>query len=371
MRHWMTLLCICVICLVGCTSGSSMYEQAVEGEEIMAEVRTVSHEYSAMRGNLGIYEDKLLYSEIDSGKEIFYVLDFQTGLVQNVGTIENLAMSGGSKILINDTLYFHVYPYDKKSGGMVNVLYALDFSNNELSPIYRNNYTKKLIPLVNIENNLYAWQGNQTDEAYDSFFERIDEDGNPTRITIEQNDISKSTADDAVHGILYVDSDVENMYALEKTNCEQGAKYYVTKYTSDFECIRICDISSIFEDYEITQSISRFYAFGDFFFLSDYSDNAILCKCGEDEIEVLLCERNLTYAFDTCRNDELEFFYIRRTNDIYRLNLLTGVIEMPEYNLDNDNSFIRSILAYDNNLMISKRVGEEGKKEALYLISQE
>ena len=372
MRYWVPLLSICVmLCLVGCTSKSAIWRQSVEEDDVKTEVRTVLREYSNMRGNLGIYKDKLFYSEIDRGKEIFYILDFRTGLVQNVGTIENLALSGGSKVLINDTLYFHVYLYEGNGENVVNVLYGMNFSNNELFPVYRNYYTKKLIPLINIENSLYAFQGNQTGEGYASFFERIDEDGTPKRISLEQNDISKSIEDNVVHGILYIDSDVENMYALEKTISEQGAKYYVTKYTSEFNCIRICDISSIFEDYSIADSISRFYAFGDYFFLSDYSDLSILGKCGERGIEVLLCERNLTYAVSSCRNDKYETFYIRGANDIYRLNLQTGVIEMLKYNLDDDNSFVRSIWAYDDKLMISKRMGEEGEKEVLYLISQE
>jgi hypothetical protein len=133
----------------------------------------------------------------------------------------------------------------------------------------------------------------------------------------------------------------------------------------------VCDISSIFEDYELTKSISRFYAFGDYFFISDYSDTSILGRHDGNEIEVLLYERNLAYAVNLCRNAEFEIFYVRRTNDVYRLNLQTGVIERLIYNLDNDNSFIRSIWVYNNNLMISKRTGEDGETEMLYMILQE
>lgn len=373
MKYWMTLLiCVCVICLGGCESENNKHEYTVEVEEILPGVQVVSRDYSGMRGNLGLYEDKLLYaeySETNRTEEIFYILDFQRGAIQKVGTIESVVMSGGSKALIDNNLYFHICTED--DGSIANVLYMLDFTNNEVSPIYENHYTKKLPPLINVANNLYAWQGNKTDAAYESFLEKIDENGNPTRITLEQNDISRSKTVDEVYGILYVDSDVENMYALEKTISAQDEKYYVTKYTSDFECIHICDISSIFEDYTITDSISRFYVFGDYFFMSDYSDNSIIGKCGDDEVEVLLCESNLAYATNSRKNNEFEYFYVRRTNVIYRLNLKTGVLAMQDFNMDNDNSVIRNIFACEDKLMISKLAGEEGEKEVLYLISQE
>ena len=66
-----------------------------------------------------------------------------------------------------------------------------------------------------------------------------------------------------------------------------------------------------------------------------------------------------------------EYFYVLETNDIYRLDLRTGVLEIRDYEWNNEKYVIRSVLAYDDKLMISVRTGEEDYKEVLYLISQE
>jgi hypothetical protein len=365
----MLLISICILFIGGCEAPKDNFEYAVEVEEISLGVQAVTRDYSGMRGNLGLYEDKLLYaeySETNRTEEMFYILDFKKGVIQKVGTIEGVVMGGGSKVLLNDILYFHMCTHD--DGKLANVLYALDLSNNEITPIYQNYYTKKLPPLINVANNLYAWQGNETDSTYDSFLEKIDEAGTSIRVTLKPNDIISSKADSDIYGILYVDSDRENMYALEKIISEQDIKHYITKYTSDFACVHICDISSVFTDYAITDSISRFYTFGDYFFLSDYSDKSIIGRCNGDEAEVLLCEKNLAYAVNSKKNDGNEIFYIRRTNDIYQLNLQSGNLEELDYDFDNDNSVIRNIFVCDNKVIIAKMVGE---KEILYLISQE
>lgn len=367
------LLCVCIVLLVGCSSSENYKNRYVNeaestNENSMLSAYAVSREYSGLRENIAIYEDKLLYSEMDSNTATvsFYVLDFQTAMIKKVGAIDNFVLRGRSKVLINDTLYLYITITDGTE--LRNVLFAFDFSDSAILKVSENEYTKPLIPLINVENRLYALQGNQNKEVFDSFLERFDEEGMPRRISLEQDRISNSV----VHSILYIDSDGENILALEGIRSEQGVKYYFTKYTSDLECVSIRDISSIFNDYSITESIGLFYAFDEYFVLTDIIGTTILCKCEENEIQVLLCESDLEYVVNLCRTKEFEFFYVRKTNDIYRLHLPTGVIEMQDYKLDNERSVIRSIIAFQDTLMISKRIREiESETEMLYLIGHE
>lgn len=373
MKRGLLLSWICIICLTGCASFDNfnnynkvnIFENADENDRIYANFISRSHDN--MRGNLALYKSKLLYSELEGTKEIFYILDFQTNSVYEAGTIENFALRGRSLALAKDVLYFYVTVYDDQS--LVNVLYAYDFVTNELYQVSQNDYAKKVIPLISFDNKLYALQGNQVHETYDSFLEILDEDGNPTRITVKQNDVGVSKEKNIEHRIIYVDSDEKNILALEGVKSEEGNRYYYTKYTSDYKCIYACEISSIFEESTITEQIGLFYAFGDYFMITDFSGASILCRCSEGEVEILLCESDLEYVVNQCRKREFEYFYVRRTNDIYRLNLHTGLLERQEYRLENEKSVIRSILAYKDTLLIEKITnGEDDIQEILYLL---
>lgn len=112
-----------------------------------------------------------------------------------------------------------------------------------------------------------------------------------------------------------------------------------------------------------------FYAFDNYFCIGDYSGTSILCKYTGNEIDVLLCNTNLEYVPNSSNNTKYEFFYVRNTNDIYRLDTQAGTLDIQYYSLENEQSAIRCVLAYDKRLMIVKRsLSATDLEEKLYLI---
>ena len=112
-----------------------------------------------------------------------------------------------------------------------------------------------------------------------------------------------------------------------------------------------------------------FYAFDNYFCITDYSGVSIICKYTDKEIEMLLCEANLEYIPNSNNKTGYELFYLRNTNDIYRLNKQTGVLEIQNYSMENEQFVIRCVLSYDNMLMISKySLSETDTKDKLYLV---
>lgn len=389
MKRGLLLLCICIFFLTGC-----VYDKVdvveIPNEHGEASVKSVTRQYDSWANNIALYENKLLYSRQLYGTESYYVLDFQTGTIEVLGERDDVGAIRGSA-LADDTLYFYT-DEDVGYNTWKNVLYGCDLSTNELLRISENKYEKYKIPLIGFENKLYALQGNQRSDVfrdkgqrtakvetfismeYDHYLQMIDEYGNAAEISLLQDDIgipNIKNASEGQHQVLCIDSDAENIIALEGMDDAGITKYYVTKYTADYNCVFAQDISSIFDDYAITKTISAFRAFGDYFMLSDLYGTSILCRCKENEIEVIFCESNIEYAKNYCKNGEFEHFYIPETNDIYRLDLRTGVLESRDYDLDNEKYVIRSMLAYDDTLMISKYTGEGDHVEVLYLISQE
>ena len=146
-------------------------------------------------------------------------------------------------------------------------------------------------------------------------------------------------------------------------------QYFLNKYDLDFICVGTIDITSIFRDYEITDNVGGFYAFNNYFCITDYSGVSIICKYTDKEIEMLLCEANLEYIPNSNNKTGYELFYLRNTNNIYRLNKQTGVLKIQNYSMENEQFVIRCVLSYDNMLMISKySLSETDTKDKLYLV---
>ena len=115
-----------------------------------------------------------------------------------------------------------------------------------------------------------------------------------------------------------------------------------------------------------------FYAFDNYFCITDYSGNSILCEYSVDGIDVLLCENDLEYVPNSSNNTKYEIFYVRNTNNIYRLDTQKGTLDIRNYDTENGQSVIRCVLAYGNMLIIVKNsLLETDLDEKIYFLSYE
>lgn len=368
MKKFLLLLFVCVVLFTGCSPMSTI--PTISSDESTVQARTASLEKSNLRTYIDVYESQLLYMEMENTAAEFFIYNFQTGEKQRIGNVSNFALKGRSNVIIDDILYFYISTYSDND--MKNVLYAVDFSAKEMTPISENLYSQKLIPVVEMNNQIIALQGNiLSDGSTDTFLETITEDGDCEQINMDSNKSSSLTFTRAERSIIYIDSDDEYLYILERVIDNSNTQYFLLKYEYDldFICVGTTDITSIFHDFEITDNIGAFYAFDNYFCITDYSGISIICKYTDKEIETLLCEANLEYVPNSNNKTPYEFFYLRNTNDIYRLNKQTGALEIQNYSTENEQSIIRCVLAYDNMLMITKRsLSETDTEEKLYLL---
>ena len=269
------------------------------------------------------------------------------------------------------TLYFYISTY--YGDGMKNVLYAMDFSKMKMEPISENKYSQKLIPVIEMNKQIVALQGDFfPDGSRNIFLEVIKESGQIEQVTLNSNAASSFTDVYTEHNIIYIDSDNEYLYTLEKNVHASSAEYYIVKYTFNFSTVEAIDISSIFIDYAITDNIGVFYAFDNYFCITDYSGNSILCEYSVDGIDVLLCENDLEYVPNSSNNTKYEIFYVRNTNNIYRLDTQKGTLDIRNYDTENGQSVIRCVLAYGNMLIIVKNsLLETDLDEKIYFLSYE
>ncbi|WP_124065762.1 hypothetical protein [Clostridium sp. E02] len=352
-------LILCVTLLSGCQVQSN--RESVNSElqnEVQAD--QVTFEKSGLRTYIDIYEKKLFYMEIDGTTSDFYVYNFESGKNKKISTISNFALKGKSNTFVGDTLYFYISTYDGTE--LENILYAMDFSTEKMRPVSKNSYSKKLIPLITLDNKLYSLQGKVSEEGtLTTFVEELGSKGTTEQISLGVGNVPRQ--------MVSIDSDDECLYAIEKDRKDSHLNCYLTKYNQDFSFTGEVNITDLFEDYEIMDQIGSFFVFHDFVCLTDYSNNTIIFERKEDDIDVLLCENDMEYIVNNSTDSPYEYFYKRNTNDIYKFNTQSAEIQIQNYDLKNNSSTIRVVLSNQNDLLIVKTSEiADDSTENIYLI---
>ena len=361
------LIMLCILFLSGCHIRS---DQVSTGEYSSSNVQAYNATFdnSALRTYIDIYETKLLYMEMSGPAADFFIYNFQDGSNKKILTVDNFALKGISNALINNTLYFYVSLYN--GAELVNDLYAVDFSTDKMVAESKNMYSQKLIPLTNLDNKLVSLQGHYSENGgVKSFMETLDSSKNMVQVRLHTKaEMEDSPKDNTSRQILYITSDEKYLYTIEKSNSGSDMNCFIAKYDTDFSFIGETDITDILKKYEITSGIGSFLVFRNYFSITDYSNNTIVCKFGEGDNQVLLFENDVECIRDFSHSSPYQFLYKRNTNEIYKLDTGTGKIEMQNFDLENDTSSIRDMLSYGNNLLIVKQPDSDSGKENVYLI---
>lgn len=355
-KKYVVIFIIYIMTFTGCAT--QLEETTIDDLQVDSiQAYNAIFEKASLRTYINIFETELFYMEIIGNSADFYIYDFATENKQKISTVSNFALKGRSNTLINDTLYFYISIYNGDE--LKNVLYAMNYTAKEMYIVSENTYTQKLIPIIGVENQVVALQRNiLDDDAVETFFEVINDGGNTEKVILQQSD------DD----IVCFDGDGQYLYSIEKSYVNKDTHYFLTKYDLDFNYVQKIDITEFLKEYNILYSIGMFYAFENYFCITDYSGNSILWEVKNGEVSIVLSESDLEYAVNSCDDLNYEFFYIRNTNEIYRLDVKNGKLEKQNYNLENETSSIRCVLSYDNVLLIIKNSITNDDKESLYLI---
>ena len=188
MKKNLIVLFVCMIFFTGCSS-LCITSNAMSSDGSMVQAYTASLEKSNLRTYIDVYESQLLYMEMGRTAVEFFIYNFQTGENQSVGHVSDFALKGRSNVMIDDILYFYISTYSDND--MKNVLYAVDFSEMKMTPISENLYLQKLIPVVEMNNQIIALQGNAlSDGSMDTFLETITKDGDFKQISIDSSKVN-------------------------------------------------------------------------------------------------------------------------------------------------------------------------------------
>lgn len=373
MKKIMILFCICIILLTGCSSAKSGNMETWEGTRIQALEKesdkifeyavsldksywgTETYPININRNFLGMYCTKVLYYDMQGTENIAYVYDFESNQCLEIGDLGNFNYSTRNGAFIDDTLFFEL------SG---EILYKFDFSSNELSKVLEDENSLHIAEMTNINDKILVLKGiKNTDGMMEYFLETMDQEGKITPVTLEDNEFNAFAEDAADHRIASIDSDGKHILMLEQLDYGKDARYYFTKYTYDFTCVASWEITDILKENDI-DSITDFYAFREYFAVWCHdSDSTLLCECTDASVKRLMKEDKLVYAENFGINDTYEYFYKRRSNELYRLNKKTSLIDILEGELDNSNTTIRWIKVENDMLLIEKIGSDETRNE--------
>lgn len=359
---------LCIMFLSGCYIQS---EKGMSDNSSLNKVQAyhVTFDNTGLRTYIDVYETKLLYMDISDSNADFYIYNFQDGSNKKILSLENFVLKGISNAFINDTLYFYV-SLDNGSD-LENNLYAVNFTEDTMYVESKNLYSQKLIPLTNLDDKLVSLQGNNLETGnFSSFMETIDGEKITRQVTLSSGSGSQGPeTENLSRQIIYITSDNTYLYAIEKDNSDSDMKCFIAKYDKNFSFISEIDITDLLKKYEITSGVGSFSVFDNYFSITDYSNNTIVCNFAEGDNRVALYENDVEYVRDYTDSSPDKFLYKRNTNEIYRLDPDTGKVQIQKLDLGNDTSNIRVVLSYGENLLVVKQPNLDGNKnEDVFLI---
>lgn len=373
----MLILLVLIMCISfsGCSSVSGGDPKTTEASTYLNKEYRVDppkQQEQMLRDLYAVFQTKVLYFDFNYDAE-FFIYDFETEETQKIGSVSNMLIQCRSFTCVGDTYYFYITVRDNR--GNKNVLYAVDISDGEMRKVSENRYANMMISLANIDGEIYALQGDMVNGLAEPFLERIDENGRAETVEVIRDNSEVETR------LMYINDDDGKLYALERNdypgNDPADFRLFFSRYDSDFSCAYTTEITNIFngensENYALSGGIAEFHVFGDYFYILDYSSMGMLCKFSEEEdrVEDVFCANALELAAKVGDQDS-EYFYIRRTNDIFRLDTKTGEFEQLHYDTDNETTGILVMQVCDGELFIAKRPLDSEKyktSETWYLI---
>lgn len=362
---------LCILLISGCYSQSNNKGTNNNSNSLnKVQAYNVTFDSSTLRTYIDVYKTKLLYMEINESNADFYIYNFQNGSKKKILTVENFILKGISNTFINDTLFFYVSL--NKGTDLENNLYAVNFSEDKMYVESKNLNSQKLIPLTNLDGNLISLQGNAINNGeFRSFIELRDNAKNTKQVRLDSG-IKPQDKNTNSRQLVYITSDDNYLYAIEKSNSGSDVNCFITKYDLDFTLINEINITDILKKYDITSGVGSFFVFDHYFSITDYSNHTIVGNLVEDAEganEVIFYENDVEYIKKYADRSPYEFFYKRNTNEIYRFDPTSGKIQVQKFNLDNTSSSIRVVLSYGDKFLIVKQpIIDNDTNENIYLI---
>lgn len=328
LKRCVVLVITCVL-LSGCSAAKTVTSEKVSAVGFDDLKITAAVFEDGMRDYMALHQNKLLFMEMGTHKFCYYVLDLETFECKKIKTIRNASYQSGNSVLVGDKLYFSVNAKEK---------YVMDFFTDTVK---RASYVPKdAVLLTEYDGSLLVRRKDPSDNSTECI-EAIDENGEAVPFVLNNN-LKMQPICLSGYG--------ETLSAIEKGE----NKYYFTRYDRDFKMTECVELAKLFSRYGITESIANFSVFGNSFYVSDFSNNALICMAEQGEVTVLMCENDIVPVKDFSDHASRVLFRRIGTNEMFTLETQTGEIRSLGLTFETPTDSVESAWVYNEHLLLVK-----------------
>jgi len=321
------------VLLSGCSAAETVTTEKVSAVGFDDLKITAAVFEDGMRDYMALHQNKLLFMEMGTHKFCYYVLDLETFECKKIKTIRNASYQSGNSVLVGDKLYFSVNAKEK---------YVMDFFTDTVK---RASYVPKdAVLLTEYDGSLLVRRKDPSEKKTD-FIEAINENGEAIQMIFENSGQTEQICMDVCAGALC---------AIEKRSSDDGQKLYFVRYNSDLKAVESAELAKLFSKYGITESIANFSVFGNSFYVSDFSNNALVCMAEQGEVTVLMCENDIVPVKDFSDHASRVLFRRIGTNEILSLDMQTGEIRSLGLTFETQTDSVESAWVYNEHLLLVK-----------------
>ena len=215
-----------------------------------------------------------------------------------------------------------------------------------ISNIFSLTGSEPLVSISTTSNEIFTLRWNfDMDGIYHSNIEKYNRHSKEMELCITKNALNKNDGQIITAFACYD----EKIYAIiEEKNDNHGV--YMNVYDAkEYYLLSTLRFNQDFDAHIISGNIAQFYSFGNYIYVRSFSDNGIIGKIYDAEIEPVLLLPRLRYAYNSKNSKEdNHIFYMRESNEYYILNTKEDGIKRGHLLLDENESIRHAVSSGDS-----------------------
>lgn len=296
---------------------------------------------------------KMIFQTLENPTR-FFSLDVGTKKEEELGEISNFVLNGYSRVTYAGQLYTSVTVTDN-NGELLNVLYAFDYNNASIKPIYSDNGYSPIVYLYKEPRGILQLKTPKVGSTQTTFFELYNISTSATEIVLMAQDNEIFVIASVYENKLYV------LSAIEKPDSSYSfslKEYNMTSYQVTNEI----KLDSIY-DYLINSRIGKMEVFGNYVYFQNYSNMGVICSITETSVSPVIERESLEYAGipQSSSYEKEVLFYIRNTAECFTINRETGDIRTIEPKIHSGYN-INCVFIDENNILLVEKQSSVDKR---------
>lgn len=314
-------------------------------------------EYAAGDSYISLTDDSYIFMRMNNGQTTYYRQYLDTGLVKDIGTIENFVLSAKGAAKVGERIYFTALINDN---GLEYVgLFEIDLETNTLSEVSKDAecsydaYTFQCGKYVAVAKNVY------NEATILSYIELYDPESK-TALTILEKEIDTAATTGEI--ILRACSSDNELFILNDIG--QGENFRpettITKYIVDGEegsAVKKDSVSlESVQEYIMAARVYQFLVMNSYVYMSNFSNDSVFGKIDGEIITPIIQGRNVEFAGVT---DNHILLYERGSDKIIIVNIESGEYVYKNVETKYGYSIKCILLMGDNVVTVTKSPGKE------------